>query len=158
MTDKADIPVPEEEVREESLDTSMLEEVKSKAARVFKMPSQAIVTGLTNCQSVVPQIVWSQDPQTVFLRVTITSMRDITHGQVVVGVKDQELTVQVLEVEVSQEGELYTLHLSSCMVKAPPLPSKLHLAAWKGNLSLNSTLHSIVLISVSTRKTLIISS
>ena len=86
------------------------------------------------------------------------SMRDITHGQVVVGVKDQELTVQVLEVEVSQEGELYTLHLSSCMVKAPPLPSKLHLAAWKGNLSLNSTLHSIVLISVSTRKTLIISS
>ena len=43
MTDKADIPVPEEEVREESLDTSMLEEVKSKRARVFKMPSQAIV-------------------------------------------------------------------------------------------------------------------
>ena len=140
------------------MDTSMLEEVKSKAARVFKMPSQAIVTSLTSCQSVVPQIVWSQDPQTVFLRVTITSMRNITHGQVVIGVKDQELTVQVLEVEVSQEGELYTLHLSICMVKAPPLPSKLHLAAWKGNLSLNSTLHSIVLISVSTRKTLIISS
>ena len=135
------------------MDTSMLKEFKSKAARVFKMPSQAIVTGLTNCQSVVPQIVWSQDPQTVFLRVTIMSMRDITHGQVVVGVKDQELTVQVLEVEVSQEGELYTLHLSSAMVKA-----KLHLAARKGNLSLNSTLHSIVLISVSTRKTLIISS
>jgi hypothetical protein len=63
LTDKADIPVPEEEVREESLDTSMLEEVKSKAARVFKIPSQAIVTGLTNCQSVVPQIVWSQDPR-----------------------------------------------------------------------------------------------
>ena len=63
MTDKADIPVPEEEVREESLDTSMLKEFKSKAARVFKIPSQAIVTGLTNCQSVVPQIVWSQDPR-----------------------------------------------------------------------------------------------
>ena len=44
-------------MREESLDTSMLKEFKSKAARVFKMPSQAIVTGLTNCQSVVPQIV-----------------------------------------------------------------------------------------------------
>ena len=68
------------------------------------MPSLAIVTGLTSCQSVVPQIVWSQDHQTVFLRVTITYMRDITHGQVVVGVKDQELTVQVLEVNVSQTG------------------------------------------------------
>ena len=51
-------------------------------ARVVKMPSQDIVTGLTSCQFVVPQMVWSQDPQTVFLRVTITSMRDITHGQV----------------------------------------------------------------------------
>ena len=45
------------------------------------------------------------------MRVTITSfMRDITPGQVVIGVKDQELTVQVKEVNVSQTGELYTLH------------------------------------------------
>ena len=57
------------------------------------MPSLAIVTGLTSCQSVVPQIVWSQDQQTVFLRVTITYMRDITHGQVVVGIKEPQLTV-----------------------------------------------------------------
>jgi hypothetical protein len=57
------------------------------------MPSLAIVTGLTSCQSVVPQIVWSQDHQTVFLRVTITYMRDITHGQVVVGIKEPQLTV-----------------------------------------------------------------
>ena len=54
------------------------------------MPSLAIVTGLTSCQSVVPQIVWSQDHQTVFLRVTITYMRDITHGQVVVGIKEPQ--------------------------------------------------------------------
>ena len=60
------------------------------------MPSLAIVTGLTSCQSVVPQMMWSQDHQTVFLRVSITSIRDITPGQVFVGVKDQELTVQVL--------------------------------------------------------------
>ena len=40
-------------------------------------------------------MVWS-------LRVTITSMRDITPGHVFVGVKDQELTVQVLEVDVSE--------------------------------------------------------
>ena len=72
------------------------------------MPSLAIVTGLTRCQSVVPQMVWS-------LRVTITSMRDITPGQVFVGVKDQELTVQVLEVDVSQARKLYTLH------QTPPL-------------------------------------
>eukprot|EP00090_Calanus_glacialis_P015764 TRINITY_DN24840_c0_g1_i1.p1 TRINITY_DN24840_c0_g1~~TRINITY_DN24840_c0_g1_i1.p1 ORF type:complete len:604 (-),score=265.68 TRINITY_DN24840_c0_g1_i1:51-1700(-) len=79
------------------------------------MPSLAIVTGLTSCQSVVPQMVWSQDHQTVFLRVTITSMMDIPPGQVFVGVKDQELTVQVLEVDVSNAGELYTLH------QTPPL-------------------------------------
>ena len=30
-------------------------------------------------------MVWSQDSQTVFLRVTITSVRNITHGQVFVG-------------------------------------------------------------------------
>ena len=33
-------------------------------ARVVKMPSQAIVTVLTSSQFVVPQMVWSQDPQT----------------------------------------------------------------------------------------------
>ena len=54
-------------------------------ARVDKVSSQAIVSGLTSCQFVVPQMVWSQDSQTVLLRVTITSMRDITHGQVFVG-------------------------------------------------------------------------
>jgi hypothetical protein len=89
----------------------------SSARVVNKMPSLAIVTGLTSCQSVVPQLVWSQDHQTVFLRVTITSMRDITPVQVIVGVKDQELTVQVLEVNVSvsQAGVLYTLY------QTPPL-------------------------------------
>ena len=70
---------------------------------------------LTRCQSVVPQMLWSQDHQTVLLRVTISSIRDITPGQVFVWVKDQELTVQVLEVDVSEAGELYTLH------QTPPL-------------------------------------
>merc|ERR1712106_176865 len=74
------------------------------------MPSLAIVKGLTVCQSAVPHILWSQDLQTVFLRVTITSMRDITPGQVFVGVKEQKLTVQVLEVDISGAGGLYTLH------------------------------------------------
>ena len=69
--------------------------LSSSSSLPSDMPSLAIVTGLTRCQSVVPQMVWS-------LRVTITSMRDITPGQVFVGVKDQELTVQVLEVDVSQ--------------------------------------------------------
>ena len=48
------------------------------------------------------------------MRVTITSMRDITPGQVVVGLKDQELTCA----GVSEAGELYTLY------QTPPL--KLH--------------------------------
>eukprot|EP00092_Neocalanus_flemingeri_P029610 GFUD01032156.1.p1 GENE.GFUD01032156.1~~GFUD01032156.1.p1 ORF type:complete len:620 (+),score=228.68 GFUD01032156.1:1-1860(+) len=74
------------------------------------MPSLAIVTGLTSCQTKVPHMVWSQDHQAVSLRVTINSMRDISPSQVFVGVKQQELTVQILEVDVSEAGELYTLH------------------------------------------------
>ena len=45
------------------------------------------------CQSVVPLVVW----------------RDINPG------KDQELTVQVLEVDVSEMGEPFALH------QTPPL-------------------------------------
>jgi hypothetical protein len=40
--------------------------------------------------------IWSQDHQTVFQRVTINSMRDFNPGQMFVGVKDQELTFQVV--------------------------------------------------------------
>ena len=52
-------------------------------------------------------MLWNQDLQTVFLRVTITSLRDITPGQVFVFVKEQKLTVQVLDVDVS--GAVHSL-------------------------------------------------
>ena len=74
------------------------------------MPSLAVVDGLTVCQSSVPHVQWSQDHQTVLMRVSITSMRDITPGQVFVEVKDQELVVQVLEVDVSEGSEQITIH------------------------------------------------
>jgi len=74
------------------------------------MPSLAVVDGLTVCQSSVPHVLWSQDHQTVLMRISITSMRDITPGQVFVEVKDQELVVQVLEVDVSDGREQITIH------------------------------------------------
>merc|ERR1711983_669285 len=40
------------------------------------MPSLAIVKGLTACQSGVPHVLWSQDHQSLLLRVSITSMRE----------------------------------------------------------------------------------
>ena len=48
----------------------------------------------------MPLVLWSQDLQTVFLR-------DITPGQVFVFVKEQKLTVQVLDVDVS--GAVHSL-------------------------------------------------
>lgn len=79
------------------------------------MPSLAVVKGLTSCESAVPHVLWSQDHQAVLLRVSITSVRDITPGQVFVGVKEQELVVQALKVDISESGELYTLY------QTPPL-------------------------------------
>jgi hypothetical protein len=75
--------------------TTIPVKLSSASTLPSEMPSLGIVTGLTNCQSAVPQTVWSKDHQADFLRVTITSKRDITPGQVFVGVKEQELTVQV---------------------------------------------------------------
>ena len=57
------------------------------------MPSLATVTDLMKCQSVVPLVVW----------------KDINPG------KNQELTVLVLELDVSEMGELFALH------ETPPL-------------------------------------
>ena len=108
------VPVKPPHQHVESQDTSFTPTIPVKLSSTSTlppdMPSLAVVDGLTVCQSSVPHVQWSQDHQTVLMRVSITSMRDITPGQVFVEVKDQELVVQVLEVDVSEGSEQITIH------------------------------------------------
>ena len=48
-----------------------------------------------------------------------------TPGQVFVGVQEQELTVQILKMDVSESGDLNTLHQASALEKVDPTMTNL---------------------------------
>jgi len=74
------------------------------------LPSASILSGHTKCNISVPHIEWSQDHSTIFLKVSVNSVRDINPGQVHIGLKEQELQVQVLDIDTSSvNDEVYTV-------------------------------------------------